>query len=108
MILFTHVRQKIPLEKKSFVRDRPRPAAFSWHRVHPGNARRVDFPIHRPRGEHGDPRWHQPTLGHVASLLLTGAEGDLSIKKGALWWLSVQPDRKERAVLKAVMTPGML
>ncbi len=30
---------------------------------------------------------HQPTLGRVAALLLSGAEGDWDIGKGALWWL---------------------
>jgi phosphohistidine phosphatase len=51
---------------------------------------------------------HQPTLGHVASRLLTGAEGDLSIKKGAVWWFSRRRNRNELAVLCAVMTPEML
>jgi phosphohistidine phosphatase len=51
---------------------------------------------------------HQPTLGHVASLLLTGTEGDLSIKKGAVWWIAVRPGRRSLGVLKAVMTPEML
>jgi len=30
---------------------------------------------------------HQPTLGRVAALLLSGAEGDWDIGKGALWWI---------------------
>ena len=30
---------------------------------------------------------HQPTLGRAAARLLSGAEADWSIKKGALWWL---------------------
>lgn len=51
---------------------------------------------------------HQPTLGHLASLLLTGAEGDLSIKKAAVWWLTLGRERKVYAVLRAVMTPEML
>ena len=29
---------------------------------------------------------HQPTLGRVAAMLLTGAEADWEIGKGALWW----------------------
>jgi phosphohistidine phosphatase len=49
---------------------------------------------------------HQPTLGQVASLLLTGAVGDLSVKKGAVWWIS---GREPGACsLHAVITPGML
>ena len=51
---------------------------------------------------------HQPTLGHVASLLLTGAEGELSIKKGAVWWITTYGARKGEGVLRAVMTPEML
>jgi phosphohistidine phosphatase len=52
---------------------------------------------------------HQPTLGQVASLLLTGSEGDLSIKKGAVWWVTARPrSGRVYAVLRAVMTPDML
>ena len=51
---------------------------------------------------------HQPTLGHVASLLLTGAEGELSVKKAAVWWLTLGRESKTHAVLRAVMTPDML
>lgn len=51
---------------------------------------------------------HQPTLGQVASRLLTGVEGDLSIKKGAAWWFTLRRNRNELAVLRAVMTPDML
>ena len=29
---------------------------------------------------------HQPTLGRVAAMLLSGAEADWDIGKGALWW----------------------
>lgn len=50
---------------------------------------------------------HQPTLGQAASLLLTGAEGDLSVKKGAVWWLEGR-DARHHAVLVAAMTPEML
>ena len=51
---------------------------------------------------------HQPTLGRVASLLLTGVEGDLSVKKGAVWWIAVCHARGGTGVLRAVMTPDML
>ena len=30
---------------------------------------------------------HQPTLGRVAAMLLSGAEADWDFGKGALWWL---------------------
>jgi len=49
---------------------------------------------------------HQPTLGHTASLLLTGAEGELGIKKAAVWWIS--GSKRGACSLLAVMTPGML
>lgn len=51
---------------------------------------------------------HQPTLGRIASRLLTGMEGDLSVKKGAVWWISVRSGKKGLATLRAVMTPEML
>lgn len=31
---------------------------------------------------------HQPSLGRLAALLLSGQEADWTIKKGALWWFS--------------------
>jgi phosphohistidine phosphatase len=30
---------------------------------------------------------HQPTLGRVAALLMSGVEADWDIGKGALWWI---------------------
>ena len=52
---------------------------------------------------------HQPTLGHVASLLLCGSEANWSIKKGAIWWLSsrVRADESQ-VVLRAMLTPELL
>lgn len=29
---------------------------------------------------------HQPALGHVAALLLTGHEAPWTVRKGAVWW----------------------
>lgn len=52
---------------------------------------------------------HQPTLGRVASLLLTGVEGDLSVKKGAAWWITARArGGNEKVVLRAVIAPDML
>ena len=52
---------------------------------------------------------HQPVLGQVASWLLTGAEGDLSVKKGAAWWITArQRSGSAHAVLLAVMVPELL
>ena len=52
---------------------------------------------------------HQPTIGRLASLLLSGAQSDWSVKKGAIWWLSTR-DRagREEVVLRAVVAPDQL
>jgi len=47
---------------------------------------------------------HQPTLGRVAALLLTGEEADWSVKKGGIWWFSSR-DRDTPTVLRAVLNP---
>ncbi|OFZ69159.1 MAG: phosphohistidine phosphatase SixA [Betaproteobacteria bacterium RBG_16_58_11] len=52
---------------------------------------------------------HQPTLGQVAAFLLSGAEQDWSIKKGAVWWISNRVRQGEgQTVLRCVMAPDML
>jgi phosphohistidine phosphatase len=52
---------------------------------------------------------HQPTLGWVASHLLTGAEADWPIKKGGVWWFSSRSgDHGEQAVLRAVLSPDLI
>lgn len=48
---------------------------------------------------------HQPTLGAVAALALTGEAAAWSLKKGAIWWLVHDA---EGVRVKAVMTPGIL
>ncbi|MBX9903432.1 MAG: histidine phosphatase family protein [Burkholderiales bacterium] len=48
---------------------------------------------------------HQPTLGAVAALALTGEAAAWSLKKGAIWWLARDADGVR---VKAVMTPGIL
>jgi phosphohistidine phosphatase len=52
---------------------------------------------------------HQPTLGHVAALLLAGSVQPWAIKKGAVWWLRNR-DRENGAqvVLHLVMGPDGL
>lgn len=51
---------------------------------------------------------HQPTLGRLAALLLSGEEADWTVKKGAVWWFSNRTRSDEtQTVLKAVMNPGM-
>jgi phosphohistidine phosphatase len=52
---------------------------------------------------------HQPTLGQVAARLIGGTQGDLSIRKGAIWWFTTrQRDGKRETVLKAVLDPDVL
>lgn len=52
---------------------------------------------------------HQPVLGRLAALLLSGQEADWPIKKGALWWLSNRVRMDEpQTVLRAVITPDLL
>jgi phosphohistidine phosphatase len=52
---------------------------------------------------------HQPSLGRLASLLLSGHEADWTIKKGALWWLSNRVRRGEtQTVLRAMMPAELL
>ena len=51
---------------------------------------------------------HQPTLGHVASLLLAGEVQDWSVKKAGVWWLSSRErDGEEQTVLRAVISPDL-
>lgn len=46
---------------------------------------------------------HQPTVGRVAALVMTGKEADWAIKKGAVWWLS---PGGEAAILRATLSPN--
>jgi phosphohistidine phosphatase len=49
---------------------------------------------------------HQPTLGLVGSLLLTGTAQALAVKKGAVWWLrSREREGEGQVVLIAALTP---
>ncbi|HEY0820002.1 MAG TPA: histidine phosphatase family protein [Rhizobacter sp.] len=52
---------------------------------------------------------HQPTLGHVAALLLGEVAQSWVIKKGAVWWLrSRERDTGSQVVLQAVQSPDCL
>lgn len=52
---------------------------------------------------------HQPALGQLAALLLTGSTADWSIRKGAVWWLQQRVrDGEAQVVLHAVLGPGTL
>ena len=52
---------------------------------------------------------HQPTLGLLASELLSGQALDWSLKKGALWWLSQREhEGEDQTVLRAVINPDLV
>jgi len=52
---------------------------------------------------------HQPTLGEVVAQLLKGEEGDVSIRKGAIWWFATRErDDNKETILKAVLNPDLL
>ena len=52
---------------------------------------------------------HQPALGRLASLLLSGHEADLTIKKGALWWFTNRVrSGEQQIVLRTVISPDFL
>ncbi len=52
---------------------------------------------------------HQPELGRLAALLLSGQEADWTIKKGALWWFSTRVREDEtQTVLRAVMPADLV
>lgn len=52
---------------------------------------------------------HQPYLGRVASRLLAGDPQYWSVKKGAIWWLSLRHQaRGEPVRLRAMVTPGLI
>ena len=50
---------------------------------------------------------HQPTLGRVVTRLL-GSDGDLSIQKGALWWIEARDKAGKSGVrVRAVVAPEL-
>lgn len=49
---------------------------------------------------------HQPTLGAVAALALTGEAAAWNVKKGAIWWLARDDDGDVQ--VRAVLTPAIL
>jgi phosphohistidine phosphatase len=52
---------------------------------------------------------HQPTLGEVAALVLTGSAQPWAIKKGAVWWLRHRErEGVVQVVLQAVQSPDCL
>ena len=52
---------------------------------------------------------HQPDLGRVAALLVSGVEGEWSVKKGGLWWLgNRERDGETGVVVRAVLAPDLI
>jgi phosphohistidine phosphatase len=52
---------------------------------------------------------HQPALGHLAALLLSGSEEAWSIKKGCLWWFSNRVREGEtQTILRAVISADLV
>ncbi|MDO9466402.1 MAG: histidine phosphatase family protein [Thiobacillus sp.] len=52
---------------------------------------------------------HQPTLGQVAIRLLAGQDGDLTVKKGGIWWFQGRERGGQmQVVLRAVAAPDWL
>jgi phosphohistidine phosphatase len=52
---------------------------------------------------------HQPTLGRLAALLLSGSEADWAFKKGAAWWFSRRTrEGEDQIVLRSATTPDLL
>ncbi len=52
---------------------------------------------------------HQPTLGQVAAVLLSGEPLEWTIKKGGLWWLTSRERGGEaQVVVRAVLAPEFI
>lgn len=52
---------------------------------------------------------HQPTLGQVASFMVTNAPTEWTVKKGGLWWLTNRVRNDEaQVVVRAVVSPDLL
>jgi phosphohistidine phosphatase len=52
---------------------------------------------------------HQPDFGRVAAALVSGSQGDWSVKKGGLWWLDNRVRRGDaRVVVRAVIAPDLI
>jgi phosphohistidine phosphatase len=52
---------------------------------------------------------HQPALGQVASLVVSGTPLEWAVKKGGLWWLTNRMrNDAAQVVVRAVVTPDLL
>jgi phosphohistidine phosphatase len=62
-----------------------------------------------PRGSTAIIVGHQPTLGRLAALLLSGSENDWAFKKGAIWWFSRRTrEGEDQMVLRAMMGSDLI
>ena len=69
--------------------------------------------INWPQGKDVIVVGHQPWIGRVASLLLSGQEQDWSVKKSSIWWLSHRLRKQEnhekaQTVLRLVLPPDLI
>lgn len=69
--------------------------------------------INWPQGKDVIVVGHQPWIGRVASLLLSGHEQDWSVKKSSIWWLShrlrkQESHEKAQTVLRLVLPPDLI
>ena len=69
--------------------------------------------INWPQGKDVIVVGHQPWIGRVASLLLSGQEQDWSVKKSAIWWLShrlrkQESQEKAQTVQRLVLPPDLI
>jgi phosphohistidine phosphatase len=52
---------------------------------------------------------HQPTLGEVAAMLISGHPSDWIIKKGAIMWLTHRiRGEDQQVVLRATLSPELV
>jgi phosphohistidine phosphatase len=52
---------------------------------------------------------HQPALGEVAALLLSGTEATWSLKKGAVWWFTYRiREEQPETILRLAISPEFL
>jgi phosphohistidine phosphatase len=52
---------------------------------------------------------HQPWLGEIAALLMTGTTDSWSVKKGSIWWFSSRErDGDIQTTLRLVISPEQL
>lgn len=81
--------------------------------LHPlADASHILAAINWPQGKDVIVVGHQPWLGRVASLLLSGQEQDWSVKKSAIWWLSHRVRKHEdqenpQTLLRLVLPPDL-